>query len=190
MQISRATAPTSTPSPAPADELVTIGPDTELPTGTAASPALEFLRRYQQVLFAIPGVTNLSYRPTVGLDVTLSFRSEATRQIAEMILEDTLLGVNILTERATWAGGSPDPDPSLWKHQSAIAAVNALPGVWNSQLFNNGWKGNAAVKFHTVNQKTIDLFDPLIRNKIEGQIREDGSTRWYDVTWEVVRPPA
>jgi hypothetical protein len=183
MQISRAVAP------AP-DTAVITGSQAEYITPPALdrSPAASFVRRYQQAVFAIPGVTNWQYRPTVGDEVTLSFRTEAARQIGAMILEDVVDGARIVTKLSNWTGGSPLPDNSHWKHQAAIAAIDALPGIWNSITWSGPWDGNGTAQFHAVNQRTIDRLDPLIRSQIDGQTRSDGSIRAYDVEWRVIVP--
>ena len=154
----------------------------------AATPASRVLNRYGNALFALPGVTNLRYRPTVGDAVTVLFRTEQDRQIGSMVLEDAIDGVQLLTEVSEWTGGSPDPDPSLWKHQAAIAAVGSLPGVWNSITWSGGWEGNGTVRFQAINQRTVDLLDPLVRDRIEGPTRADGTIKWYDVEWSAGVP--
>jgi hypothetical protein len=184
MQIARAT----TVAPSPRPEVVTLGPDDALPSDVDSTPATRFINNYRQAFFAIPGVTNYQYRPAVGDEVTLTFRTEADRQIGAMILEDVVDGARILTKLADWTGGSPLPDNSLWKHQAAVAAINALPGVWNSITWSGVWDGNGTAQFHAVNQRTVDKLDPLIRQQIVGQVREDGSTRMYDVEWRVIDP--
>jgi hypothetical protein len=174
------------PKHAPADDSVRLGPDDPVPM--PQSPAGHLLSKYHAALFAIPGVVNTQYQPTVGDELTLLFRTEADRQIGAMILEDAVDGVRLLTKVSDWTGGSPLPDDSLWKHQAAIAAINALPGVWNSITWSGGWEGNGTAQFHTVNQAVIDRLDPLIRNQIVGQRRADGTTRMYDVEWRVLVP--
>ena len=157
-------------------------------SGPESTPASRLVSKYGQALFAIPGMVNTQYRPTVGDELTLLFRTEADRQIGEMILEDVVEGARIVTKLSNWTGGSPLPDGSLWKHQAAVAAVNALPGVWNSITWSGAWEGNGTAQFHAVNQRTIDKLDPLIRNQIVGQQRADGTTRMYDVEWRVIVP--
>ena len=152
---------------------------------TAPNPAKRFILAYDHDLYAIPGVTNLSYYPEHGDRVLISFRTEALRQVGEMILEDAVDGVQLLTKVADWTGGSPEPDDSLWKHQQAIASIAALPGVWDERTSSGPWTGDGEVTFHAINQAVVDHLDPIIRDSIEGQRRADGSVRRYAVRWKV-----
>jgi hypothetical protein len=152
----------------------------------APNPAERVIMAYDHDLYAIPGVTNLGYYPAVGDKVVVTFRTEGLRQIGEMILEDAIDGVQLVTEVADWAGGSPDPDTSLWKHQQAIASVAALPGVWDERTYSGPWTQDGEVTFFAVNQRVVDHLDPIIRDQIEGQKRADGSLRQYAVKWKVV----
>ncbi len=169
-------------------DVVTLGPTDDLPAFAASTPVSRLLSQCGAALFAIPGVVNTRYRPTVGDELTILFRTEADRQIGAMILEDVVVGARIVTKLSDWTGGSPLPDDSLWKHQAAVAAINALPGVWNSITWGGAWEGNGTAQFHAVNQKTVDRLDPLIRNQIVGQQRADGTTRMYDVEWRAITP--
>ncbi len=176
------------PAPVRTPDLLTMGPADQLPAFAPATPASRLLNKYNAAIFAIPGVVNTQYRPAVGDAVTLLFRTEADRQIGEMILEDVVDGARIVTKLSDWTGGSPLPDNSLWKHQAAVAAINALPGVWNSITWSGPWEGNGTAQFWAVNQAGVDKLDPLIRNQIVGQQRADGTTRMYDVEWRAITP--
>lgn len=176
------------PSPIAVPDIVTMGPTDEVPPFAASTPASRVLRTYGAAIFSVPGVVNTQYRPTVGDELTILFRTEADRQIGAMVLEDVVDGARLVTKLSDWTGGSPLPDNSLWKHQAAVAAINALPGVWNSITWSGAWEGNGTAQFHAVNQKVVDRLDPLVRNQVVGQQRGDGSTRMYDVEWRVITP--
>lgn len=184
MQISSAT-------PAPAADTIELrrGDDTPVPVpGREMTAAERLISRYRNDFFAIPGVVSITWSPTKTDFVQLNYRTEADRQIGNLFLEDTVNGVRLLGKLSDWTGGSPAPDPSLWKHQAAIAAVNALPGVWNSITWSMGWEQNGVAQFHAINQATVDRLDPLVRDRIEGPTRADGSIKYYDVEWRAGVP--
>lgn len=179
------------PAAAPATDAIVIRPgdDTPLPDpGHEMTDAERLISRYRNDFFAIPGVVSITWQPTKGDYVQLNYRTEQDRQIGKLFLEDSVNGVELLGALSDWTGGSPAPDPSVWKHQAAIAAVDALPGVWKSITWSMGWEVNGVAQFHTIDQATIDRLDPIIRNQIPGPTRQDGSTKFYDVEWRAGVP--
>lgn len=146
-------------------------------------PAAKLYLAYSHDLYNIPGVTNVGFEPGFGDKLFVHFRTEQDRQIGAMILADELEGVKIITQVASWTGGSPTPDDSLWKHQAAIAGVCALPGVFDERTYSGAWANNGRIEFRVMDKDVVEHLDPLIRDRIVGQDRGDGTTRYYDVAW-------
>ncbi|MBC7643943.1 MAG: hypothetical protein H7123_02375 [Thermoleophilia bacterium] len=170
-------------APAPAKPLEYRRGDV-LPGAGISSTVREFLRVYGNDVLSLPGAYMVSWFPTQDDALTVHYRTDDQRAVADSVLEPALNGVKLLS--ASIEDGKSAPLPPLATAERFVdcfAAVAALTGVWDARIGPGGWAVDGNIIFDTTTDKVTARLNPLIRDRFFGQHRDDGTDRYYDVSW-------